>query len=117
MSGTTIPLTPFLRHAEEVDLEDLGPLVEATGPEMTATGVTLWSDGEHEIGIWQCTPGPSRWLLETNEFVHIVGGRMTVTIDGGDPVELSTGDTAVFPRGWSGTWDIADTVRKLYVIF
>jgi len=30
---------------------------------------------------------------------------------------LVTGDTAVFPRGWSGTWEIAETLRKLYVIF
>jgi uncharacterized cupin superfamily protein len=84
---------------------------------MTTSGLTLWSDGDQEIGVWECTPGPSRWLLETHEFVHIIGGRMTVTIDGGEPVELVTGDTAVFPRGWSGTWEIAETLRKLYVIF
>jgi uncharacterized cupin superfamily protein len=118
MSGDTMPITLFLRHADTVtDLEDWGPLDEATGPEMTTTGLTLWSDGDQEIGVWECTPGPSRWLLETHEFVHIIGGRMTVTVDGGEPVELSSGDTAVFPKGWSGTWDIAETIRKLYVIF
>ncbi len=42
---------------------------------------------------------------------------MTVTADGGEPLDLSTGDTAVFPKGWTGTWDIAETLRKLYVIF
>jgi uncharacterized cupin superfamily protein len=117
MSETTIPLTTFIRDADKVVLEDSGPLTEATGAEMSTSALTLWTDGDQEIGIWQCTPGPSRWLLETHEFVHIVSGRMTVTIDGGEPVELSSGDTAVFPKGWSGTWDIAETVRKLYVIF
>jgi hypothetical protein len=118
MTGTTIPLTTYLRHADKVtDLEDWGPLDEATGPAMATSGITLWSDGDQQIGIWQCQPGPSRWLLETNEFVHIVAGRMTVTIDGGAPVVLASGDTAVFPRGWSGTWEIAETIRKLYVIF
>ena len=32
----------------------------------------MWSEGEQEMGIWECTPGPSRWLLETHEFVHVV---------------------------------------------
>ena len=27
------------------------------------------------------------------------------------------GDTAVFPCGWTGTWRIHDTIRKLYVLF
>jgi uncharacterized cupin superfamily protein len=25
--------------------------------------------------------------------------------------------TAVFPRGWTGTWRIHETIRKLYVLF
>ena len=37
---------------------------------MTTSGLTLWTgEGDQEVGIWECTPGPSRWLLETNEFI------------------------------------------------
>jgi hypothetical protein len=117
MSTTATPVTPYLDDATTRELEDWGLLPEATGPEMTTSGYTLWKDGDQEIGIWACTPGPSRWLLETHEFITVVAGRMTVTVDGGEPLELTTGDTAVFPKGWSGTWDIAETLRKLYVIF
>ena len=42
---------------------------------------------------------------------------MTVTPDGGAPEEIGVGDMAVFPKGWTGTWDIHDTVRKVYSIF
>jgi uncharacterized cupin superfamily protein len=42
---------------------------------------------------------------------------MTVTPDGGVPQEVGTGDCAVFPRGWSGTWQIHETIRKLYVLY
>jgi hypothetical protein len=84
---------------------------------MITAGLTLWSHDDQEVGIWECSPGPSRWLLETNEFIHVVAGRMTVTIHGGEPLELVAGDTAVFPLGWSGTWDIAEMLRKIYVIF
>jgi uncharacterized cupin superfamily protein len=110
-------LTPFLRDAGTAELEGWGPLEEATGAEMTTAGVTLWSEGDQEVGIWECTPGPSRWLLETNEFIHVVAGRMTVTPDAGSPLELMGGDYALFPTGWSGTWDISETLRKVYVIF
>jgi uncharacterized protein len=113
-----ITVTPYLADAAEAKLEDWGPLDEATGAPMHTSGTTLWAgEGGQEAGIWECTAGPSRWSLETNEFVHIVSGRMTVTPDGGEPSDLGPGGTAVFPRGWTGTWQIHDTIRKLYVLF
>ena len=113
-----LPGAPFLAAAALAgDLEDWGPLAEATGEPMQTSGITLWSDGDQEVGVWECTPGPSRWTLETHEAVYILAGRMTVTPDGGAPQEVGTGDCAVFPRGWSGTWQIHETIRKLYVIY
>lgn len=71
------------------ELEDWGPLEEATGPEMQTAGNTLWEEGHASSGVWVCTPGPSHWTLETHEFVHVIGGSMTVTPDGGEPVTSS----------------------------
>ena len=79
----------------------------------SSSGSTATSSG----GIWECTPGPSYWTQDEHEVIHLVAGRMTVTRDGGEPVELGAGDMAVFPKGWSGTWDIHETVRKVYAIF
>jgi hypothetical protein len=109
---------PLLAQAATMtELEDWGALEEATGPEMQTSGYTLWEDGEASSGVWVCSPGPSFWKLETNEFVHIIGGSMTVTPQGGESVTLKAGDTMMFPRGWEGTWEIHETLRKLYVIF
>jgi uncharacterized protein len=114
----TVPtLTPHLAEAATAELEDWGPLEEATGAPMATHGVELWTDGEQSAGIWQCAPGPSHWTLETHEVIHLVAGRMTVTPDGGEPTEIAAGDVAVFPRGWSGSWQIHETVRKVYAIF
>ncbi|MGD0083340.1 MAG: cupin domain-containing protein [Acidimicrobiales bacterium] len=117
--GSPVGTPKIAGAATRTDLEDWGPLAEATGHEMSTAGITLWKNEETEAesGIWECTPGPSRWDLETNEFVHVLAGRMTVTEDGAEPVELSAGDSVVFPLGWNGTWDIHETLRKLYVIF
>jgi uncharacterized protein len=115
---SAIPTLPRISDAASASLKSSGPLKEATGPEMMTSALSLWEDGKGaEVGIWECTAGPSRWSLETHEFVHIVSGHMTVTRDGEDPVEVGPGDTVVFERGWQGTWDIADTLRKIYVIF
>jgi uncharacterized protein len=114
----TLPGTPFLAAAALAgDLEDWGPLAEATGEPMQTSGTTLWSDGDQEVGVWECTPGPSYWTLETNEAIHILSGRMTVTPDGGQSLDIGPGDCAVFPRGWRGTWQIHQTIRKLYVLY
>jgi uncharacterized cupin superfamily protein len=112
-----IALTPYLADAATTQLEDWGPLEEATGAEMTTAGVTLWEEGEASAGIWECSPGPSHWTLTTHEVIHLVAGRMTVTPDGGEALEIGAGDVAVFPLGWSGTWLIHETVRKVYSIF
>jgi uncharacterized protein len=111
--------TALLAAAATAELEDWGPLAEATGEPMQTHGITLWSagEGEAEAGVWQCTAGPSYWVQEENEFVHILSGSLTVTPDGGSPRKLDPGDAAVFPRGWRGRWDLHETVRKVYVIF
>jgi uncharacterized protein len=116
VSNTPV-LTAHLAGATTAELEDWGPLEEATGAEMATAGVTLWEDGEASAGIWECTPGPSHWTLETNEVIHLVSGRMTVVPDGDEAVLIVAGDVAVFPRGWTGTWTIHETVRKVYAIF
>ena len=118
MTDTAAVATPFLAAAALAgELEDWGPLAEATGEEMRTSGLTLWSDGDQEVGVWECTPGPSYWVQEVNEAICIVSGRMTVTPDGGAPQEIGPGDTAVFPRGWRGHWQLHETIRKLYVLF
>src|SRR5215470_16435264 len=99
----TNPATPYLAAAATAQLEEWGPLEEGIGEEMTTSGLTVWEDGDQEAGVWECTPRPSRWTLETHEFVQILAGRMTVTPDGGAPTEIGAGDIAVFPRRWTGT--------------
>jgi uncharacterized cupin superfamily protein len=116
---TTVPvLTPHLAGALDAELEDWGPLDEATGDKPMATwGVTIWKDGDATAGIWECEAGPSHWVLETHEVIHLIAGRMTCTPDGGESTEVNAGDVAIFPKGWSGAWEIHELVRKVYAIF
>jgi len=123
-SATEVPFvdTTVLSAAATAELEDWGPLEEATSEDvpMQVHGLTMWTGPEgsgQETGIWQCTAGPSYWVQEENEFIYILSGSLTVTPDGGKPVTFGAGDSAMFPRGWRGTWDLHETVRKVYAIF
>ena len=84
---------------------------------MATHGVEVWVDGDKSAGIWQCAPGPSHWTLETNEVIYLVAGRMTVTPDGGEPPSSAPATSRCSRAGWTGTWDIHETVRKVYSIF
>ena len=118
-------LTPHLAGATTAELEDWGPLEEATSADipMSVRGLTIWSapddsdDSGAEAGIWECTGGPSYWVQEENEFIYLLSGSLTVTPEGGKPATFGAGDCAMFPRGWRGTWDLHETVRKVYVLF
>jgi uncharacterized protein len=110
-SATEVPFidTTVLAAAATAELEDWGLLAEATSEDtpMQVHGLTLWSSSESED-----EGGP-----EENEFVYILSGSLTVTPDGGKPATFGAGDCAMFPRGWRGTWDLHETVRKVYVLF
>ena len=123
-SATEVPFidTTVLSAAATAELEDWGLLEEATSQDspMQVHGLTMWTGPEgsgQETGIWQCTAGPSYWVQEENEFIYIISGSLTVTPDGGKPATFGAGDCAMFPRGWRGTWDLHETVRKVYAIF
>jgi len=117
-TSSTSALTTVISDANSIDLEDWGPLPEATAAPMATGGKKLCpGEGILEFGLWKCAPGPSRWLFETNESITVIEGRMTVSEDNGEAYDIGAGDSAVFAKGWSGTWDIHETVLKVYTVF
>ena len=118
MPGTSSSSAAVIPDPHSVTLDDWGPLSEGTGAPMATEGKKLWAgDGILEVGIWKCAAGPSRWKFETNESFTIFSGRMTVTEDGGQPLALASGDSAIFPKGWSGEWELHEPVLKVYTVF
>ena len=81
------------------------------------SGITFFSGHGVEVGVWECTPGG--WAIvdrPTTETMMLLGGTAVITPADGEPVELGEGDVFVLPKGWSGRWDVTETVRKLYVL-
>ena len=116
----TAPLLVATPHAElAADLESWGPREGADRGSPMMSGRILFDDAPAgvEIGIWECTPGG--WAITDrpdHETVQILAGRARLTNADGTSAELTAGDVLTLPKGWSGRWDIIETVRKLYVI-
>ena len=122
--STTTPSFPQIAEYTDSQLEDWGrlapPLATPLDGELATRGISLWKSEDTTIktGTWQCSPGKSRWEFEGGgEFIQVLSGEMIVTRDGATPVTLRAGDTAVFPPGWKGTWEITTTLRKVYTIW
>jgi uncharacterized protein len=96
-------------------LADQGPVVEPVG----APVARIRSRADHEgpdIGVWECTPGKWRRQVKSGEFSHFVAGRCVFHADSGEHLAIEAGDAVIFPPNTTGTWEILETVRKVYVI-
>lgn len=93
------------------------PGADSGDPQVSALPVTAGVDAQ--IGIWECEPGG--WPVvdrPDTETCYIVSGKATLTDDEtGTTVDITAGDFVVLPVGWTGRWDVTETLRKAYAIF
>jgi uncharacterized cupin superfamily protein len=109
-------VTPFEDLAVEF-LTPQGPMEEAIhGNPMIASG-RLYHVGPTTVGSWACTPGSFivNELPKTECFI-VLDGTFVLSDENGQGQRCTTGDTVVLPKGWSGYWDVIETVRKLWVV-
>lgn len=75
--------------------------------ELQRLGVFGWD-------VWEKEESTFPWTYDREEECYLLAGEVTVTPDGGSPVEILTGDLVRFPAGLSCTWEIKMPVRKHY---
>ena len=54
--------------------------------------------------------------LPYDEFVHILKGRLILTLDDGREFKFEEGDSLVLPKGYVGYWEMPEPYRELVVI-
>lgn len=82
---------------------------------------TLVADhhAQGNIGFWECQPGGWPVVNRTDtEVAYILSGAGIITDHAtGSTYDIAAGDLVILPVGWSGRWDISETVTKVYVIY
>ena len=111
--------TMVVAYADVLDgeLEPLGPRVGFDSGDPQTSGITFFSGHGVDVGVWECTPGG--WAIvdrPNTETMMLLAGEITITPADGEAVDLGEGDVFVLPKGWSGRWDVRETVRKFYII-
>jgi uncharacterized cupin superfamily protein len=102
--------------ARLTDLIDTETFGEPIGdlPRQTDSG---FFEGDNLFaGTWECEPGTLQLDLDVTEFCHLLKGHWVLTSESGQVTEIRAGDSWVFPRGWKGTAEVKETVRKVYLL-
>ena len=64
--------------------------------------------------IWTKEVSEFPWEYDAEETCYVLEGRVTVTPEGGQPVEIGPGNLATFPKGMRCTWRVDAPIRKHY---
>ena len=102
-----------------INLTDLIPadsFGEPVGPLPEQTDNCFYKTDNMFCGTWECGPGTMKLDLSITEFCHLLQGHWVFTSGSGEVSEVKAGDSWVFPKGWKGTAEVKETVRKVYMI-
>ena len=98
------------------DLIDAESFGEPIGPSSKQTDGGFFEQDNLIAGTWECEPGKMQLDLNIMEFCHLLKGHWILTSESGQVTEVKAGDSWIFPRGWKGTSEVVETVRKVYFI-
>ena len=69
-----------------------------------------------KVGVWEAGAGKSTLKnFPFTEYVLMISGSVLVTELDGSSMLFEAGDTFVIPKGWSGTWDVQERMKKQIV--
>lgn len=99
----------------------LRPLGSPVPPERLVSGEPqaaaheLFESGDVRVGIWEVTPGCFRSVKNgLTEVMYFLSGAGEILGDDGTRTVIEPGAIAIVRTGWSGTWTVTQTARKLY---
>jgi uncharacterized cupin superfamily protein len=100
------------------EMTDWGEHLEPLDGRSMNRGRLLWKgpDGLPEAGLWICTPGSWRLTLPRDEMCHFLAGRAVYRADDGETIEIEPGMVVHFREDWTGTVEVFETLRSVYML-
>jgi len=78
-----------------------------TAEKLKELGVDSWSS-------WDCDASEFDWEYSNEEIAYVQKGKVIVTEQGGEKVEINAGDLVTFPKGLKCHWNILERIEKVY---
>ena len=113
----------YKKLKDEETLSPWPPLTEL--PFVEVKGGDPQHQGRHDIGdftarlqvgVWECTPGKFNYTYPGDEICTLVDGKIRITEADGETHEFGAGDTFFAIQGETVTWEVIETVRKIFQI-
>jgi len=71
-------------------------------------------DSKHRLGVWMCTPGSFSCIEKGDELQTLLEGSLTLILEDGSEHQFGPGDSFFTEKGERVTWQINETVKKVY---
>jgi uncharacterized protein len=106
-----------LGNAHTATLGAPTPRAGATTGDPHESALSIWNHNGLDVGVWESTPGvfPASRIGYDEVFVCL-SGAATMTTSDGERFDLTPGSVLLTPNGFTGTWDVSETFRKVYCI-
>ena len=85
-------------------------------PTTTARNDFSNAKGRFHCGVWTSSKGAWKVNYGEDEFVVLLAGSVKLTAKDGSSRTYKAGDAFVIPKGFKGTWESLEAVRKYYAI-
>ena len=86
-------------------------IIEVTQPEeskLKELDISTWSN-------WECKKSDFDWEYGQEEWCYILEGKVVVTTESGEKVEIKKGDLVKFPKNLKCEWSISEAIKKVYI--
>lgn len=85
-------------------------------PATTTRNVFTDASGQLFSGIWTSTKGKWSVRYDEDEFVYLISGKCRLTDAAGHAETFGADAAFVIPKGFTGTWETLEALKKYYVI-
>lgn len=100
-----------------VSLEIVGPKPNTLEGNPIESVHEIHTEDRLQVGVWEITPGSFMTAKDgISELMHFISGGGTIVGDDGSTTVIAPGVVLITPDGWSGTWHVRETARKVYAI-
>mmetsp|Transcript_17633 Transcript_17633/g.31640 ORF Transcript_17633/g.31640 Transcript_17633/m.31640 type:complete len:197 (+) Transcript_17633:149-739(+) len=76
---------------------------------------SVYANPYMEVGCSTVAPGTYPVQTSSGECFHVLEGLFFLTNSDGSARRCVAGDTVCLPKNWSGSWDVLEPVKKLWV--